>query len=882
MTADPHRPLRDDVRLLGALLGDTIRAHGGVRVYELVENVRQLARRARDGEPAAQADLSRTLSDLGPDDALAIGRAFAHFLALANIAEQHHRIRRRYAYLRAPDSAPQPGSLVEAFARFAAAGVAPEALHECVRTLRIDLVLTAHPTEVNRRTILARHAAIAAVLARRDQPSLTPAERDESEAALRREIELIWLTDEIMRSRPTPVEEARAGLVVFEQSLWDTVPRFLRQLDRALSASTGRGLPAGSACVRFGSWMGGDRDGNPRVTADVTRRVCAVARWMAADLYWREVDALRAELSLRDCSEDLRAAVGDVAEPYRALLRNVRARLAATRSHFAAQSHARSAVASPEDVLVTVDQLRGPLMMCWQSLVEVGASRVANGRLLDILRRLDCFGLSLVRLDIRQDAARHVAVLDAVTRDLGIGSYGDWPERRRVAFLVEQLNDRRPLIPRDIALDAPEREVLATLAAIAEQPREGLGAYVISMASAPSDVLAVELLQREAGVCDPLPVVPLFETQDDLAGCGAAVAALLDQPASRASREREIEVMLGYSDSAKDAGRLCASWALYEAQQALLTACQDRGARLRLFHGRGGSIGRGGGPTHTAIMAQPPGTVGGAMRVTEQGEAIQAKFGLPGIALRNLDLYVTSVVEATLLPPRPPHERWRAPMATAAMIAMTAYRATVRDDPAFVPYFRAVTPETEIGQLKIASRPAKRRQGGGVESLRAIPWVFAWTQTRLLLPSWLGTGDAAAAMLAGPERDMWLEMARDWPFLRAALSMAEMVLAKSSPEIAAVYDELLAPDDTKALGAALRERQRQAVQAVLESQGHHALLEENATLRRSIAVRNPYVDPLNLLQAELLRRVRKDPNETLQDALLVTINGIAAGMRNTG
>lgn len=882
LATDIDQTLRDDVRLLGELLGETIRDHQGERVFALVETVRKLARRARQGEGAAGADLFGTLAALDTADSTAIGRAFAHFLALANIAEQHHRIRRRFALLRQPDAAPQFGSLDEAFGRLLAQGVPPGQLRQCVDDMAIELVLTAHPTEVNRRTILARHSAIADLLARRDLPTLTPTERAQVRDDLRRQVELIWLTDEITRDRPTPVEEARAGLVVFERSLWDTLPRFLRHVDRALQRHTGTGLGQGAAPIRFGSWMGGDRDGNPRVTAEVTRRACALARWMAAGLYAAEVEALRGELSIGVCSEEMRAVVGDQPEPYRALLRRVHDRLVATRRHFGNLSLGRAADGDRSAPLLRADELREPLLLCWHSLLATGATQVAHGRLLDLLRRLDAFGLTLVRLDIRQDADRHAAVLDAVTRALGLGSYLSWDEPRRLSFLAEQLAGRRPLIPRDLDADESVGEVLATFAAIAEQPAESLGAYVISMARSASDVLAVELLQREAGVTPPLRVVPLFETRDDLAGCGPAVATLLDQPASRARQVGEIEVMLGYSDSAKDAGRLCASWSLYKAQEALLATCAARGVRLTLFHGRGGSIGRGGGPTHAAILGQPPGTVQGAMRVTEQGEVIQSKFGLPGIALRSFDLYVTSVAEATLRPPAAPEPRWRELMDAAADTAMATYRAVVREDPTFVPYFRAVTPEVEIGSLKIASRPARRRSGGGVESLRAIPWVFAWTQTRLLLPSWLGTGEAAREMLAGPDRATWLAMAERWPFLRAALSMAEMVLAKSSPEIAAVYDELLAPAHTRALGEQLRERQRAAVRAVQESLGHDELLADNPETRHSLAVRNPYVDPLNLLQAELLRRGRESPDPALQDALLVTINGIAAGMRNTG
>jgi len=881
---EPHQRLRDDVRMLGAMLGDAIARHEGSEVFELVEQIRQLSKNARNGNVDARAELQQTLASLDAPRAVVIARAFSHFLWFANIAEQHHRIRRRYDYLRRADGAPQVGSLDEAFGRFRRAGIDPQQLHGAVANMQVELVLTAHPTEVNRRTILQKHSHIAALLARLDETSLSPNERTQTRDRIERELAAIWLTDEIMRRRPTPVEEARGGLFVFEQSLWDAIPRFYRQLDRALREHTGNGLASGCAPIRFGSWMGGDRDGNPRVTAQVTRRVCALARWMAAELYWREIDRLRASLSLRDASDELRDAVGREDEPYRALLHDVRARLDRTRSHFG--RIASNEPSDQSDIYVAADELREPLQLISRSLHATGAGLIADGHLADILRRLDCFGVTLVRLDIRQDAGRHADVIDAVTAALGLGSYNDWGEDRRIAFLTEEIANPRPLIPRDLACSDEVREVLESMAVMAEQPRESLGNYVISMASSASDVLAVQLLQREAGIAAPLPVVPLFETRDDLAGCGAVVDQLLTVINGD---DRGLQVMLGYSDSAKDAGRLCASWALYEAQEDLVAACDRHGVDLTLFHGRGGSIGRGGGPTHQAILSQPPGSIRGRMRVTEQGEVIQAKFGLQGIALRNLELYVTGVAEASLVPAAPPPAKWRALLDDAAAVGMRAYRDVVRRDPDFVPYFRAVTPEREIGRMKIASRPAKRRVGGGVESLRAIPWVFAWTQTRLLLPSWLGTGSALRRGLDGPDRQTWLQMAREWPFLRSLLAMAEMVLAKSAPGIAAYYDELLGPPQTEGIGRRLRGLRDDTERAILQCLKTDELLADNAVLRRSIRVRNPYVDPLNLLQAELLRRVRAlDPDadpevaEQLNDALLITINGIAAGMRNTG
>ncbi|MCO4764395.1 MAG: phosphoenolpyruvate carboxylase [Myxococcales bacterium] len=881
---DPHRPLREDVKLLGRILGDTIRQLEGTETYETVERIRQLSKKARSGDADAAVELRAVMADLAPGAALPVARGFAHFLTLANIAEQHHRVRRRYDYLRDPAGAPQRGSLAEAFARFTAAGVAPEKLHETIHRMRINLVLTAHPTEVNRRTLLQQHARISDLLTLRDQDHWIPAEQAAFVSELRRAIATIWRTDEIARKKPTPQQEARAGLLVFEQTLWNAMPRFMRALDEQLSASTGRGLEPGTAPITFGSWMGGDRDGNPFVTSDITERICWTHRWIAADLFWRAINDLRSELPVTPCSAALRERVGDAAEPYRAFLRHIRSRLDDTRTLAAAGLTNESLPTNGQpylDQTVFADDLN----CIAESLHAVGLGQLADGRLKDIRLRLDAFGLTLARLDIRQDSERHSDVLDAVTVALGLGSYNSWNEDERMAFLEAELAGRRPLIPLDLDASADVREVLDTFKMLARIPPGSLGAYVISMARAPSDVLAVALLQREAGMTRPLRVVPLFETRDDLATAGQSLATLLASPSFQAAAGVEgpgqVEVMLGYSDSAKDAGRLAAAWSLYKAQEELVAAATSADVHLTLFHGRGGSIGRGGGPTHKAILSQPPGSVQATMRVTEQGEVIQAKFGRQGLALRNLELYVTAVAEATLQPPNAPDPKWRTVMDELAADAMRAYRQVVRSDPDFVPYFRAVTPEVELGSLNIGSRPARRKAGGGVSSLRAIPWVFAWTQTRLLLPSWLGTGSALANGLSGDNADTIVTMAADWRFFHETLSMIEMVLAKSSTRIAASYDRVLCPAPQRALGDRLRAQLQVTIAGVLEALDQDALLAESAVLARSIRVRNPYVDPLNALQVALLGRVRAGEDH-LRDALLVTINGIAAGMRNTG
>jgi len=882
MTPDRQQPLRDDIRLLGTLLGETLRAQegggpGGPRLFDVVERVRALAK-------TDFAALERTLQELELGEALTVARAFAHFLSLANIAEQHHRVRRRRDHERTTD-APQRGSFQDSFSRLLAAGVTPDALYEHVRSLEIDLVLTAHPTEIVRRTLRQKARHIATLLERRDRPDLTPAERTDVLDSLRREVTAAWRTSEARGAGGglTPRDEVIGGLGVIEQTLWDAVPQHLRALDRALREVTGRPLPVDAAPIRFSSWIGGDRDGNPTVTPEVTVEACLLARWMAADLYWREIDALRSELSMRDGSDELRARVGNASEPYRALLKDVRDRLAYTRDCLGRGSIDARAYTQP-------DELLEPLHLCRRSLQETGADILAEGRLLDVLRRVACFGLSLVRLDLRQHAGRHAEALDTITQHLGLGSYAAWDESERRVFLHRALQDEgrgiTPALESRAQFPAGVRDVLDTFQAAATLPDGSLGAYVISMASNASDVLAVELLQRASGVRPPLRVVPLFETLTDLGRAGACMRDLLSIDWYRERGGGRQEVMIGYSDSAKDGGRLAAAWALYTAQEDIVAACDARGVHLTLFHGRGGTVDRGGGPARLAIQSQPPGSVNGSLRVTEQGEAIDAKFGIHGIALRTLEEYTTATLTATLQPAKDPERRWRDRMRQLADTSRAAYRRLVYGSPEFTAYFWAATPEAELGRIKIGTRPARRAPADAstsVEGLRAIPWVFAWTQTRLMLPAWLGVGEALGEAVREGHRDELTEMYDTWPFFRATLDLIEMVLAKASPHISARYDKALVPEHLWPVGEDLRERLRRTVAAVLAVTRHTELVEDNAVLRQSIDVRNPYVDPINLVQIEILRRLRRaGEDDLLREALLVTVNGVAAGMRNTG
>jgi len=709
---------------------------------------------------------------------------------------------------------------------------------------------------------------------------------------LRREITAAWETEEVRRERPSPLDEVRSALAVFEETVWDALPQYCRSLDRTLRQSTGRGLPIDAAPIRFGSWIGGDRDGNPSVTPEVTRRACLMARWTALSLYAKEIEALRFELSMSDATAKLLAQVEGAHEPYRALIRSLQHRLDASRRGVeellrAPEIDARAAQTWDPEPFETAAEFVEPLLLCYRSLHATGNGIIADGRLTDVLRRMAAFGLTLVRLDVRQEAERHTEAVDAMTRALGLGEYACWPEARRVDFLVNVLAHNQKL--KSLRLTASPRvaEVLDTFRMMAAIHPESLGAYVITMAGRPSDVLAVELLQREAGVNPPRRVVALFETAGDLRAAAGMIDALLSIPWYRdrvMQNEGRLEVMVGYSDSAKDVGRLAAAWELYKAQESIVKTSRAHGVPITLFHGRGGSVGRGGGPTHLAIRSQPPGSIDGTLQVTEQGEMIQAKFGLPGIALRTLEVYTTATLEATLAVAAPVDPAWRDTMDRLSSAACETFRRTVYDDPRFLGYFRAATPEAELDAMHIGSRPARRDRQDALQALRAIPWQFAWMQTRLLLPSWLGIEEA----LGEEDREMCREMYRSWAFFRSTVELMEMALAKADAGIAAHYDRHLVPPDQQDLGRMLRGRLDRAIEVVLDITGHPQLLADNPVLRRSIDVRNPYVDPINLLQVELLRRLRgsrdacTEDAEWLRRALLVTITGIAAGMRNTG
>ncbi|KAL5078788.1 hypothetical protein RYX36_007209 [Vicia faba] len=1032
----------DDCRLLGNLLNDVMQREVGTAFVEKLEKIRILAQSACNMRQAGIEDmadmlekqLASELSNMTLEEAQTLARAFGHYLTLMAIAETHHRVRKGV------NMANFAKSCDDSFRQLLQDGISPDDLYNTVCNQAVEIVLTAHPTQINRRTLQYKHIKIAHLLDYNDRPDLGHEDREMVIEDLVREITSIWQTDELRRQKPTPVDEARAGLNIVEQSLWKAVPHYLRRVSNALKKHTGKPLPLTCTPIKFGSWMGGDRDGNPNVTAKVTKDVSLLSRWMAIDLYIREVDSLRFELSMKRCSDKLSKLAHAILEdannetqrehwsqpesrsqskhlnltasllpsklparahlpscavngesdhprldipgpdykqvnhkdgktsttnmsnagssgshssptssessnnssitiprspsqqllaqrklyaeshmgrssfqkllepklphlpgiaPYRVFLGDVKDKLQRTRRRLELLLEDCPGEFDPSQYYETTEQLLEPLLLCYESMQSCGSGVLADGRLADLIRRVATFGIVLMKLDLRQESGRHADTLDAITKYLDMGTYSEWDEEKKLDFLTRELKGKRPLVPTSIEVAPDVKEVLDTFRIAAELGSDSLGAYVISMASNASDVLTVELLQKDArltvsgklGSACPggtLRVVPLFETVKDLRGAGSVIRKLLSIDWYRQhiikNHNGHQEVMVGYSDSGKDAGRFTAAWELYKAQEDVVAACNEYGIKVTLFHGRGGSIGRGGGPTYMAIQSQPPGSVMGTLRSTEQGEMVQAKFGLPQTAVRQLEIYTTAVLLATLRPPLPPREeKWRNLMEDISKISCQSYRSVVYENPEFLSYFNEATPQAELGFLNIGSRPTRRKATTGIGHLRAIPWIFAWTQTRFVLPAWLGVG---AGLKGACEKGLTEElkvMYKEWNFFQSIIDLIEMVLGKADISIAKHYDEVLVSEERQELGRELRKELITTGKFVSVISGHDKLLQNNRTLKRLIENRLPFLNPMNMLQVEILKRLRRDDdNLKARDVLLITINGIAAGMRNTG
>ncbi|KAM0906250.1 hypothetical protein ACQ4PT_016926 [Festuca glaucescens] len=915
----------------------------GPHLREFVQECYELSAEYEGDRDAARLDeLGGRLTGLAPADAIVVASSFSHMLNLANLAEEVQIANRRRNKLKRGDfadeaSATTESDIEETLKRLVSdLGKSREEVFDALKNQTVDLVFTAHPTQSIRRSLLQKHGRIRNCLRQLYAKDITADDKQELDEALQREIQAAFRTDEIRRTQPTPQDEMRAGMSYFHETIWKGVPKFLRRVDTALkNIGIDERLLYSAPLIQFSSWMGGDRDGNPRVTPEVTRDVCLLARMTAANLHFSQIEELMFELSMWRCNDELRVRAEELhrssrkaekhyiefwkqvppTEPYRVILGYVRDKLYFTRERARHLLTTGSSDIPAESTFINVEEFLEPLELCYRSLCDSGDKTVADGSLLDFLRQVSTFGLSLVKLDIRQESERHADALDAITTYLGIGSYRSWPEEKRQEWLLSELRGKRPLFGDDLPMNEEVADVIGTFRVLAELPPDCFGAYVISMATAPSDVLAVELLQRECHVEHPLRVVPLFEKLADLEAAPAAVARLfsIDWYMDRIGGKQE--VMIGYSDSGKDAGRLSAAWQLYKAQEQLVEVAKQYGVKLTMFHGRGGTVGRGGGPTHLAILSQPPETVHGSLRVTVQGEVIEHSFGEEHLCFRTLQRFTAATLEHGMHPPVSPKPEWRALMDEMAVVATEEYRAMVFKEPRFVEYFRSATPETEYGRMNIGSRPSKRKPGGGIETLRAIPWIFAWTQTRFHLPVWLGFGAAFKHAMQKDIRNIQAlrEMYNEWPFFRVTLDLLEMVFAKGDPGIAALYDELLVADDLKPLGEQLRSNYEETRKLLVQVAGHKDVLEDDPYLKQRLRLRDPYITILNVCQAYTLKRIRDpsfqvtaqrplskefaDENQQaslvklnaaseyapgLEDTLILTMKGIAAGMQNTG
>ena len=874
---EKYAALKSNVSMLGHLLGNTIRDAHGEELLAKVETIRKLSKTARAGSDDDRNALIEEIKNLPDEQLTPVARAFSQFLNLTNMAEQYHTISRHCeAHVCEPDA------ISTLFSKLNQNNVSKLDTAQAVRELNIELVLTAHPTEIARRTMINKLVKINECLSKLELSDISFSERDKTERRLEQLIAQAWHSDVIRQERPTPLDEAKWGFAVVENSLWQGIPEFLREFDQRLTSHLGEGLPIDARPVHMSSWMGGDRDGNPFVTHTITREVMLLSRWKAADLYLKDINELISELSMVKCSDEVRELAGDQHEPYRAILKQLRVLLSNTLENLDAQM--KGELAPNKTSLTDAAQLWDPLFACYQSLHACGMGIIAEGSLLDTLRRVKAFGAHLVRLDIRQESTRHSDVLSELTRYLGIGDYDQWSEQDKISFLVNELSSKRPLLPRNWEPSPDVQEVIDTCKVVAEQSKEALGSYVISMARTASDVLAVHLLLQEAGCPFRMDVCPLFETLDDLNRSKEVMEQLFSIDWYRGFIQNHQMVMIGYSDSAKDAGVMSAGWAQYSAMEALVEVCEKESIELTLFHGRGGTIGRGGAPAHAALLSQPPKSLKGGLRVTEQGEMIRFKLGLPEVAVNSFNLYASAILEANLLPPPEPKQEWRDLMEVLSEVSCEAYRNIVRGEKDFVPYFRAATPELELGKLPLGSRPAKRNPNGGVESLRAIPWIFSWSQNRLVLPAWLGAGEAIQYSIDKGHQELLEEMCREWPFFSTRLGMLEMVYTKCNPQMSEYYDQRLTDKSLWPLGERLRNQLQADIKAVLNVENSDHLMESDPWGSESIKLRNIYVDPLNMLQAELLFRTRQqeETSPELEEALMVTIAGISAGMRNTG
>ena len=884
----PTKFFRENVKYLGNILGRVIKEQEGQKFFELVEKVRKLskANKINSKDNRTNQTVIKAIKKLSPKNSFKLTRAFTHFMNFINLADLIDASRKLNEYENSNKKTSNNNIFIEEIFEdlFRNKKISETKIYNTAKNLKIGIVLTAHPTEVKRRTLIQKYHNIIEILEQRDLLKNFPSKLVVLEKKLFDELTIIWNTDDLKRIKPSPFDEARWGLAIIEDSLWDTIPKVYRRLNSIFVQNMNKGLPKNFNPIEFGSWMGGDRDGNPNVTADVTRKVILLSRWEAAKLYEKALTKIIRSYSMEKCSKKILKSVGKSFEPYRVFLRPLRDKMRIT--HRSIEQHlVNKKPLDHNNLLSSREEILKPLRVVRESLEQNQNENLASGELLDLMRRAKCFGINLARLDIRQESSRHSQVISEYVKKKYKKNYLKFSENEKIEFLKKQILSKKNQLNKFQFSNRENKEVWSTFKILANEPSECLGAYVISMTNSASDLLSVIFLQKEANIKNKLRVVPLFETLDDLVNAKEIMEKLFSQSWYRKVIKNEQEVMIGYSDSSKDAGKICASWHQYKAQEEIIKLSKKYNINVTFFHGRGGSPGRGGGPIQSTLRSQPPNSVRGKIRITDQGEVIQQKYGYEPLAKYNLCSYIGAVTEATLKPSPVPKASWRSLIEKMSEISKNSYRKNINQSSDFIKYFETVTPHKALGKLSIGSRPSKRKNIDTIKSLRAIPWVFAWTQVRLMLPAWLGSAEALRYSYIKQFRKTLFDMERNWPFFNSMLDILDMVITKADPEISKIYEEHLADESLKRVGKKLR-FQFDVIKKLNKKITPKEIIAARKQFRTSIGVRNIYSEVLNIVQPIAIKKIKtiknKKDKEYLNDTLLTSIAGIAAAMKNTG
>ena len=885
----PTKLLREDIRLLGTFLGRVIRDQEGLTFYKIVERLRLLSKNTLLDKNKSKVFLkvSKEVKKLKPKDIFRLTRSFSHILNLMNLAESLDASRKLNEYENPYFKNKNQNIFIEDIIKnlFKNRNISNNKIYEQATKLDIGIVLTAHPTEVKRRTLIQKYANLIELMEQRHLYKKYPSKILEIDRKIYTEITVIWKTDELKRSKPSPLDEAKWGLAVIEDSLWDTIPKVYKRLNDIFRKNLGKDLPRGYNPIQFGSWMGGDRDGNPNVTADVTKKVILFSRWQAAKLYEKELTKLIQDLSMKECSPKIKKIAGNSFEPYRVYLRPIRDKIRLT--YQLIEKHLNNNKSLNEKKLLTdKNEILKPLREVRESLNLNRGQHIANADLLDLIRRVRCFGINLARLDIRQESSRHQKLISDVLNKKYKINFSSLSESKKINLLNSLIKQKKYFINNLKIKHKDNKEVWNTFKQISKEPEQCMGAYVISMTSKASDILSVYFLQKQAETKNLLRVVPLFETLDDLKNAKSVMENIFKLSWYRRLINHKQEVMIGYSDSSKDAGKLSASWHQYKLQEELRNLAKKYKIDLVFFHGRGGSAGRGGGPIQATLKSQPANTVNGKIRITDQGEVIQQKYGYKPLAEYNLCSYIGAVMDASLNPPPKSKKNWRELIEKMSEIATSSYRKNLNQSEDFIRYFKTVTPHKSLGKLAIGSRPAKRKNVDNIQSLRAIPWVFAWTQIRLMLPAWLGTTEALRYGSIKKFSKTLTDMEKNWPYFVSTMDILDMVITKVDPEISIIYENNLADSALKRIGKKLR-FQFDALVKLHNKITPKEVFKERKEFRKALFIRNNYTETLNILQATIMNKInnnkyKKLDKKFIDDALMTSIAGISAAMKNTG